>query len=101
MDLEIEDTNLITIWEVEQPDRKGVEPYGIHCIGPTNVALPEALLYHGLMVQDDGRHPFDILECKPEFIREVINTRHGISMGADYGAKVNDRLIDQERTRST
>ena len=58
----------------------------------TNVAIPEALLYHGLSVAE-GRHVVDILECDSSFIRSVINDRHGVALGADTLPGVNDRLL--------
>ena len=60
----------------------------------TNVAIPEALLYHGLSVEE-GRHVVDILECDHSLIRGVINDKHGAAMGADALPKIKDRLLKE------
>ncbi len=59
----------------------------------TNVAIPEALLNHGLSVAE-GRHVMDILECDSSFISAMIDDKHGVTMGADALPSVNDRLLN-------
>ena len=65
----------------------------------TNVAIPEALLNHGLSVAE-GRHLVDILECDSSFIRAVIADKHGVAMGADALPSVNDRLLNDGTNRA-
>ena len=60
-----------------------------------NVAIPEALLHHGLSVEE-GRHLVDILECDSSFIRSVINDRHGVAMGADALRNISDRPLKDD-----
>ena len=87
MEIEGEDGEAITIWEIEPPTRNGTE-----ATETSNRALKEALLYHGFEMQD-GHLAIDILDCDPTFIRTVINVRHGTSFGTDYGASLNDKLV--------
>ena len=89
---DFEDDDNATVWDAEQPDRDGTEPFGYRFVDAANVAIPEALLYHGLSVAE-GRHVVDILECDSSFIRSVINDRHGVALGADTLPGVNDRLL--------
>ena len=87
LEIEDDDGEPITVWEVEPTTSNGAEP-----TETSNVALPEALLYHGFNMPE-GRLEIDILDCDPAFIRTVINERHGTSFGADRGARLNDQLI--------
>ena len=43
---------------------------------------------------EDGHFAIDILDCDPTFIRTVINVQHGTSFGKDYGASLNDKLVE-------
>ena len=88
MDIEGDD-GPITIWEAEPPTPDGAEP-----TETSNTVLMEALLYHGFDMPD-GHLAIDILDCDPAFIRTVINERHGTSFGTDYGARLNDKLIER------
>ena len=88
MEIEGEDGEAITIWEIEPPTKNGAETNET-----SNRALKEALLYHGFNMQD-GHLAIDLLDCDPTFIRTVINVQHGTAFGTDYGARLNDKLVE-------
>ena len=93
-----DDENVI-FWDIEQPDRGGEEPFGLLFTDAPTVAMPEALFYHGLDVQD-GQHIIDIMQCDPTFIRSVINGRHGLAMGTATTVKTNAAWSTKAPTRS-
>ena len=91
VDMEIDgpDEEPLTVWEVMPPETgQG------NAVEYSNRALPEALLYHGFDMPD-GNFVIDALDGDVEFIREVINGRHGASFGVDPGAGLNDSLVKQ------
>lgn len=94
LEAEHPDIDGLTYWDVEQPDRHGTHPFGRILAEPNNIALPEALLYHGICVVE-GRSLFDVLDCDYEFIAACINTKHGAVLGCDRLDNVNRKLIGQ------
>ena len=88
------DLDDVVYWDVEQPDRGDTRPFGSIFVDSVNLALPEALLYHGMNV-DEGKSLLDILDCDRDFIREFVNIKHGAVLGCDRLSKVNRKLIGQ------
>ena len=78
-----DDERLRLVWDMEQPE------FGHHFLKDTNVALPEALLYHGMALEDGG-HVVDVMECDMGFVRRVVNDVHGVSFGALRTFRLND-----------
>ena len=93
--IELEDAveDYPSIWEAEQPDRNGAEPFGIYYIDPSNTAIPEAVLYHGMSIVE-GKHLVDVFNCDPQFVRDVINKKYETSFGTKSTAKLNDIIFD-------
>lgn len=82
--------NAITTW-----DAMCIASEQHRAIEPVNRALGHALLYHGMDLPG-GQLIIDILECDPDFIRRVINEKHGITLGYQSGASMNDSLVSQD-----
>ena len=86
MEVDGPDERPVTVWEAM--------PLQDDTSETTNRVLPEALFYHGLDMPD-GAFYIDVLDCDREFIRRVLNGRHGISFEVEPAAGLNDSLIRQ------